>query len=132
MDLQQSNLFQLYLPLLVHSQPSVRRQACVILLGMYGDRALTSIRRLVDDSDPQVRQNARLALLAFAECADLPIKAELFQGLYIECLGRLRIYIGNRELLPDDWDSAEGGRAGPQKVQAVLAYLVHCGRHGTS
>ena len=132
MDLQQTNLIQLYLPLLVHSQPAVRRQACVILLGMYGDRALTSIRRLVDDSDPQVRQNARLALLAFAECADLPIKAQLFQGLYIECLGRLRVYIGNREILADDWDSAESGRAGSQKVQAVLAYLVHCGRHGTS
>jgi DNA-binding SARP family transcriptional activator len=101
------------------------------MLGLYGDRALTYLRRLIDDADPQVRQDARLALLSFAEATGRPIKLQPFRGIHIECLGRLRVYVGNYELQTQDWIQVEGGHAGWQKVQGTLAYLVHCGRRGT-
>lgn len=123
---------RLYLPLLAHAQPAVRRQACMLLLGTYGDRALTYLRRLLDDPDPQVRQDARLALLSVRELTDKDIQLAPFRGMYVECLGRLSVYIGSRTLRATDWSQAEGGRAGYQKVQGVLAYLVHCGRRGVS
>jgi DNA-binding SARP family transcriptional activator len=126
------NLVRLYLPLLANPEPAVRQQACLILLGTYGDRALTYLRRLVDDDDAQVRQDVRLALLSVEEVTGQGVKLHAFQGMYVECLGRLRIYVGNHEIQPQDWGQAERGRAGWQKVQATLAYLVHCGRRGAS
>jgi len=121
---------QLYLPLLAHHQHAVRQQACLIVLGTYGDRALTYLRRMTDDSDYEVRQSARLALLAMTEMTNQAIKVQSFRGMYIECLGRLRVYIGNHEIQHQDWAQSQSGRAGAQKVQAMLAYLVHCGRRG--
>src|SRR5690349_9631207 len=132
MPQQQPNPARLYLPLLVDSQPAVRRQACLILLGTYGDRALTYLRRLTDDADPQVRHEARLALLAIAEITDSTLKARPFRGMHVECLGRMRVYLGNNELRDSDWTAAEGGRAGARKMQGALAYLIHCGRRGAS
>ncbi len=132
MSQQQTNPARLYLPLLTDQQPAVRQQACLILLGTYGDRALTYLRRLVDDTDPQVRKEARLALLAIAECTATTLKSKPFRGMHVECLGRMRVYIGNYELLDSDWTEAEGGRAGARKMQGALAYLIHCGRRGSS
>lgn len=132
MDYLQPNPARLYLPLLAHAEPLVRRHACLILLGQYDLRAVSYLRRLADDADVQIRQEARLALLAVAEVTDSAIKVSRFHSLHIECLGRLRVYAGNYELQPQDWSQAEGGRAGWQKVQAALAYLVHCGRRGAS
>lgn len=127
-----TNLVRIYLPLLAHPQPAVRTQACMILLGTYGQQALTYLRRLLDDSDAQVRQQARLALLAVKELTDEPLRLRPFKGMYVECLGHLRVYVGNREIQAEGWAASGGGRAGWQKVQAVLAYLLHCGRRGTS
>jgi DNA-binding SARP family transcriptional activator len=132
MDDPYPNLARLYLPLLAHPQPPVRRQACMIMLGTYGNRALTYLRRLIDDVDPQVRQNARLALLAVAEVTDLGITFQPFRGMYTQCLGRLRVYVDNYEIQAQDWAQADHGRAGWQKVQGVFAYLVHCGRRGAT
>src|SRR4051812_32280058 len=132
MSQQPTNLARLYLPLLVDNQPAIRRQACLILLGTYGDRALTYLRRLADDADPQVRNDARLALLAIAEITDSTLKAKPFRGMHVECLGRMRVYIGNYEMRDSDWTEAEGGRAGARKMQGVLAYLIHCGRRGST
>jgi DNA-binding SARP family transcriptional activator len=132
MPQQQTNPARLYLPLLADHQPAVRRQACLILLGTYGDRALTYLRRLADDTDPQIRHDARLALLAIAEITDSALKAKPFRGMHVECLGRMRVYIGNYEMRDSDWTEAEGGRAGARKMQGVLAYLIHCGRRGSS
>jgi DNA-binding SARP family transcriptional activator len=126
------NLARLYLPLLANAQPPVRRQACMILLGTYGNRALTYVRRLIDDGDPQVRQNARLALLAVTEITDLGITFQPFRGMYMQCLGRLRVYIDDREIRSQDWVQADHGRAGWQKVQGVFAYLIHSGRRGAT
>src|SRR5262249_50602999 len=98
----QMNLVRLYLPLLAHHQPAVRQQACLIMLATYGERALTSLRRLVDDADLQVRQDARLALLAVAETTEQEVRLRPFRGMYVECLGRLRAYIGGHELQPED------------------------------
>lgn len=127
-----NNIIRLYLPLLAHPQPAVRQQAGVILLGTYGSRALTYLRRLLDDPDTHTRQDARLALLSIRELTDAPIQLRPYQGMYIECFGALRVYAGNRELRADDQQPNDSGRAGWQKVQGVLAYLVHCGKLGTS
>ena len=132
MDDTYPNLARLYLPLLAHAQPPVRRQACMILLGTYGQRALTYVRRLVDDADPQVRQNARLALLAVAEITDLSITFQPFRGMYAQCLGRMRVFFDNHEIDAQDWVQADHGRAGWQKVQGVFAYLIHSGRRGAT
>ena len=126
------NLARLYLPLLANAQPLVRRQACMILLGTYGNRALTYVRRLLDDSDPQVRQNARLALLAVAEITDIGITFQPFRGMYMQCLGRMRVYVNNHEIQSQDWAQADHGRAGWQKVQGVFAYMIHSGRRGAT
>jgi DNA-binding SARP family transcriptional activator len=126
------NLLRLYLPLLSNHQPEVRHQACLLLLGTYGDHALTYLRRMAGDTDQQLRQEARLGLLAIAEISDVAVKMQPFRGMYVECLGRLNIYIGNHEMQPQDWGQAQGCRAGWQKVQAMLAYLIHCGRRGAS
>jgi DNA-binding SARP family transcriptional activator len=132
MSQPQMNMLHLYLPLLANHEHAVRQQACLILLGTYGDRALTYLRRMTNDADQQVRQEARLALLAITETTNQTVKVQSFRGMYIECLGRLRVYIGNHEMQPQDWAQCHGGRAGAQKVQAMLAYLVHCGRRGAT
>lgn len=132
MSQEQTNPARLYLPLLTDQQPAVRRQACLILLSTYGDRALTYLRRLVEDPDPQVRYEARLALLSIAEVTDSALKVRPFRGMHVECLGRMRVYIGNYEMRDSDWTEAEGGRAGARKMQGALAYLIHCGRRGSN
>jgi len=126
------NLARLYLPLLANAQPLVRRQACMIMLGTYGNRALTYVRRLIDDVDPQVRQNARLALLAIAEVTELGVTFQPFRGMYAQCLGRMRVYIDQREIQAQGWVQADHGRAGWQKVQGMFAFLIHSGRRGAT
>lgn len=123
---------RLYLPLLTHEQPAIRQQAAVILLTTYGNHALTYLRRLTEDPSLATRQEARLALLTLADLNGDSIKIANYHNLYIECLGRTCVYIGNYTMRAQDWMQADAGRAGWQKVLAVLAYLVHCGRRGTS
>jgi two-component SAPR family response regulator len=122
----------LYLPLLTSADPAVRRQAGVILLATYGERGLTYLRRLLDDPDPEVRAQSRAALLSLSETSGLNIALEPFRGIYVRCLGELQVFVHGREVLPQDWSQAEGGRAGGRKVQGIFAYLVHCGRRGSS
>jgi DNA-binding SARP family transcriptional activator len=126
------NLARLYLPLLNHSQAEVRQQACAILLGAHGTSALTALRGLLDDSDALVRQQALQGLHAIAAISGNEIAAQPFQGIYIQCLGQLRVWIGGRQILPRDWMQPDSGRAGWRKVQGAFAYLVHRGRYGTS
>jgi DNA-binding SARP family transcriptional activator len=132
MDSYPASIARLFLPLLVNDQPAVRHQACLIMLGTYGGSALTELRRLLDDPDVEVRQTARLALLAVAEVSDMGVRPHPFRGMMVACLGRLQVFVGNRELRQSDWAQADGGRAGWQKVQGMLAYLVHCGARGAS
>ena len=122
----------LYLPLLTHEDTKVREQTCAILLSTYGDRALTYLRRLLDDSDMVVRHQARQALIAIGEMANLAVELRPFRGMYVECLGRMRVYIGSREVQPQEWMQNKGGRAGWRKVQSMFAYLIHCGHQGVS
>jgi two-component SAPR family response regulator len=132
MHQNEANPASLYLPLLTNPQPDVRRQACAILLGTYGEHALTYMRRLLDDPDPQLRDQARMALQAVSEITGITTKTEPFAGIYIECLGRLRVYVDNREVHAEEWKQHEDKHAGWQRVQACFAYLVHCGRRGTT
>jgi DNA-binding SARP family transcriptional activator len=126
------NPARLYLPLLTHPQAEVRRQACAILLGTYGASAIAALRSLLDDADPLVRQQARQGLHALAPIAGSELANCPSHSIHIECLGQLRVWIGGRQISPRDWMQADSGRAGWRKVQGVLAYLVHCGRYGTS
>ena len=127
-----ANPARLYLSLLVHSQHTVRQQASMILLGTYGERALTYMRRLLEDPDRQVRQQARQALQILGDSTGIQVGLQPSPAMYVECLGHLRVYIGDREIRPQDWAQLEGGRAGWRKVQGVFAYLIHCGRRGAS
>jgi DNA-binding SARP family transcriptional activator len=120
------------LPLLTNPQPDVRQHACAILLGTYGEHALTYLRRLLDDPDPTLRAQARMALQAVTEIAGIDTTPEPLAGIYIECLGRLRVHVDGREVRAEEWKEHEGGHAGWQRVQAGFAYLVHCGRRGAT
>jgi DNA-binding SARP family transcriptional activator len=102
------------------------------LLGTYGEHALTYLRRLLDDPNPQFRAQARTALQTINEIAGIQARAEAFAGIYIECLGRLRVYADNREVRIEEWKEHEGDHVGWQRVQACFAYLVHCGRRGAT
>ena len=126
------NSARLYLPLLTHTQAEVRRQACAILLGTHGQRALNALRSLLEDADPAVRQQARQGLHAIATISGNEIAEQPYPGIYIECLGQLRVWVGGRQISPRDWMQADSGRAGWRKVQGAFAYLVHRGRYGTS
>jgi DNA-binding SARP family transcriptional activator len=126
------NPARLYLPLLNHAQAEVRRQACAILLGAHGAGALLALRGLLDDADLAVRQQARQGLHTIAAVSGKNIAEQPFQGIYIECLGQLRVWIGGRQILARDWMQPDGGRAGWRKVQGVFAYLLHRGRYGAS
>jgi DNA-binding SARP family transcriptional activator len=126
------NPARLYLPLLSHAQAEVRRQACAILLGTHGPHAATALRSLLDDADPAVRQQARQGLHAIATISGNEIAEQPYPGIYIECLGQLRVWIGGRQITPRDWMQADGGRAGWRKVQGTFAFLVHRGRYGSS
>lgn len=126
------SLVRMFLPLLTNPEAEVRSQSCVILLSTYGERAITYLRRLLDDPDFSTRQQARLALLAVKELTGAPIMLRPFAGAYIECLGQVRAHIGSHELYEDGVVQQGSGRAGWQKVQGVLAYLVHCGARGAS
>lgn len=123
---------QLYLPLLTDPRLEVRQQACLIMIATYGPRALSALRRLLAHGEPRTRHQARLALIAVGEATDLVVKLEPFSGIYIQCLGQLRVYIGNQELSQHHWAQSHGRRAGWQKVRGVFAYLVHCGQRGAT
>lgn len=123
---------RLYLPLLINAQPEVRRQVFIILRSAYGERAVTYLRQLLLDGDPQVRMQARQALQTFGEFDALELDAGPTQGIVVECLGVLRVWIKGRLLQPSDWAALDSGRAGWQKLQSAFAYLVHCGRRGAS
>ncbi|NNJ10309.1 hypothetical protein EKD04_008210 [Chloroflexales bacterium ZM16-3] len=121
----------LYLPLLTHADPDVRRQVGVILIATYGERGITYLRRMLDDPDPEICHQARAALLSLAETSGIHVVLEPFRGIYVRCLGEFQVFVHGREVLPQDWSQAESGRAGGRKVQGIFAYLVHCGHRGT-
>ncbi len=121
-----------YLPLLTHPDITVQRHACAILLGAYGNHALTLLRRCLSSPDALVRQQAQLALRHIALLTDAPIHTEPFTGVYIESLGRLRLFVDHQEVRLDAWVRREHGSVGWQKLQGVLGYLLHCGRQGTT
>jgi DNA-binding SARP family transcriptional activator len=126
------NAARLYLPLLSHAQDAVRRQACAILLGTHGARGLTALRALLEDADPEVRAQARQGLHAIATISGIEIAEQPWRGIYVECLGQMRVWVGERQIQPRDWMQPNSGRAGWRKVQSMFAFLVHCGRAGSS
>ncbi len=125
-----SNPVTLYLPLLTHADPLVRRQATTILLTHYGNRALTYLRRLLDD--PELSEQAKIALRHISEISGLRIELRPFRGVYVHCLGEFQVFIDSRMIKAEEWGQSETGRAGGRKVQGIFAYLVHCGARGAS
>lgn len=126
------NAARTYLPLLNYPDELVQRQASLILLAHHGTQAFTLLRRLLSDADVGVRQAAERALVAFGRHSGQVVAFQPFRGMHIECLGRWRVFIDHREILPEHWAQRDGGRAGGRKVQQMLAYLVHCGHHGAT
>ncbi len=125
-----SNPVTLYLPLLTHTDPLVRRQATTILLTHYGNRALTYLRRLLDD--PALSEQARAALTNIGDITGLRVELRPFRGVYVRCLGDFQVFINSRPIEPDEWGQSDGGKAGGRKVQGIFAYLVHCGAGGAT
>jgi DNA-binding SARP family transcriptional activator len=126
------NPTELYLPLLAHADPDVSRHAVTLLLSTFGERGLTYLRRLLDDPAPAVRASARKALLAVAEFSGMHVELRPFRGIYVRCLGELKVFINSHEMQPCDWGNDEGGRAGGRKVQGLLAFLIHRGYQGAT
>ncbi|MGQ9926055.1 MAG: AfsR/SARP family transcriptional regulator [Chloroflexaceae bacterium] len=121
-----------YLPLLTHSDITVQRHAWAILLGAYGNHALTLLRRCLSSPEAHVRQQAHLALQHLTHLTDVPIHTRPFTGVYIESLGRLRLFVDHQEVRLDAWVRHEYSSVGWQKLQGMLGYLLHCGRQGTT
>lgn len=130
MDHPHASLVLLYLPLLAHDHDTVRRQAATAVRASYGDRAITDLRNLLTDQNALLRRQARIALQTIADLS--PATNEPQRHVYIECLGRLRIHLHNQIIQPQDWSRLDSSRAGWQKMQAVMAYLIHCGGRGTT
>lgn len=126
------NPTELYLPLLSHPDSDVRRHAVTLLLATFGERGLTYLRRLLDDPSPEVCAAARSALLAIADISGLHVELRPFRGIYVRCLGELKVFINSHEMQSGDWGHDEGGRAGGRKVQGLFAFLVHRGHHGAT
>lgn len=126
------HIIQTCIPLLLHSDEQVQRQTTLLLLTLYGTHAFTLLRRRLSDGNPYVRRDAEQALRVLGRQSGHPVDFRPFRGMHVECLGTLRVYIGNQEILSHEWAQANTSRAGRRKVQALLAYLVHRGRSGAS
>jgi DNA-binding SARP family transcriptional activator len=122
----------LYLPLLVHDDLNVRRQACEIMLATYGNRSFTFLRRLLDATDDAIPAQASQALKIVSEISGLRVELRPFRGIYVECLGDLHVYLNGRDIRSDEWAQYDRGRAGARKVQGLFAYLIHMGAHGAT
>jgi len=127
-----ANPVHIFLPLLSHTDDGVRRQAGLILLGVFGPRAQTYLHALLSDSHRQVQQQAHDALELLTEVGSTAIDSRLQRPLYIECLGAFRVFVHGQEIQLHEWGQPEGGRAGGRKVRDVFAYLVHCGTRGAT
>jgi DNA-binding SARP family transcriptional activator len=129
---------RLYLSLLIHPAPDVRRQTSLILRCSYGPGVIKHLRGMLKSPEPELREQVRLALQTMSEYDSIaPVEPEhcatkAGEGLVVKCLGSLRVEINGAPIQASDWAQADGGRAGVQKVRAAFAYLIHCGRRGTS
>lgn len=131
MHLQSANLVLMSLPLLADTDDAVRRQVYALLFCAYGGHVPATLYRLARASDLEVRRQASRALDLAGLPAIAAVKPSSQTVLHVTCLGNLRLAVGDRWLDGRDWSPEEGGRAGWQKVQAVFAFLLHCGVHGT-
>lgn len=127
-----SNPTELYLPLLNHPDPEVRRQSATLLLATYGEHGLTYLRRLLDSETPAIQNAARSALLTVADTSGIHVELRPFRGVYVRCLGDLRVFINSYELQSGDWGNEDTGRAGGRKVQGLFAFLVHRAHQGAT
>lgn len=130
--LMKPDLTDLCLPLLLHADDLVQRQATLILMTTFGTHAFTLLRRRLSTVDPNVRREATEALRVLERHSGHPADYRPFRGIHIECLGTFQVYVENQEILPHHWTQANGSRAGGRKVQGVLAYLMHRGRRGAT
>lgn len=126
------NLVRLYLPLLAHAQADVRRQASMVLLCTYGTQARAYIQPLLRDTNGEIREQARQALETLAQIDGQPAPAVSPSEMHIRCLGSFQVSVAGRVLTLENWADNSSAKAGWQRVRSVFAYLVHCGRRGTT
>lgn len=127
-----NNPASLFIPLLTNTNDHVREQAGLIFLGLFGTRSLTYLRRLLGNSNPELCQQAITALQQMAQLSDQSVYDQPFPIISVECLGRVRLYVGSEEVHIDELVHKTSRGVGWQKVEAALAYLIHCGRRGSS
>ncbi|GIV90521.1 MAG: hypothetical protein KatS3mg055_3039 [Chloroflexus sp.] len=125
------HLLHYCLPLLLHSDPLVQRQAGQLLLSTVGNDVFTVLRRWLSNHD---RYDIALqALRVLERQSGLPVELRPFAGIHIETLGRFRVYIGNQELTSIQWTQInQNSHSGWQKAQALLGFLLHRGRGGAT
>jgi DNA-binding SARP family transcriptional activator len=102
------------------------------MLATYGERALTFLRRLLDSPDQEIQRQATQALQVISDISGLRVELRPFRGIYVECLGDLRVFVNGRAITSENWAQYDGGRAGARKVQGLFAYLIHAGGQGAT
>ncbi|MFO7169376.1 MAG: hypothetical protein DIU80_015230, partial [Chloroflexota bacterium] len=78
-----ASLIRLYLPLLTHPLPDVRRHTSALLACSYGPRGQEALRRLTQDADSEVRRLARVALQTLATFTGRPAEEPRDVGIYV-------------------------------------------------
>jgi two-component SAPR family response regulator len=117
--------------LLNHPDQDVRRQIWALLSELYGQDSVLYLRRLRDHGQRDVQIAAKNALSGLTELG-IEITTQPTRQLHIVCLGTFRVYVGSRELQPQDWAGSGLSRGGGLKAQSMLAYLLHCGAGGAT
>lgn len=95
------------------------------LVERHGAQTQSVLYRLLTGPSLALRHRAALALHVIDELAPHEPTVEHYRGVYVECLGPLRLYDGDREIRLQDWTSLQAGNAGWLKVGGILAYLIH-------
>lgn len=123
---------RLMLPLLTYKDEQIGRQVSDLLFKLYGHEIIGLLQRLAIYSDNAMGELAQQSLKRIKIWQNLKIYDLLPRKLHIECMGRFRVSIGDKELSQKDWSDQGLGHGGGIKAQALLAYLVHCGSEGAS
>ncbi|MGQ9875481.1 MAG: AfsR/SARP family transcriptional regulator [Chloroflexus sp.] len=124
------HLLEYCLPLLLHSDEAVQQQATQLLLTTCGNNVFTLLRRQKECSD--LEKVASQALQRLAWHSGHVLKPDQFRFMYLECLGTVNLFIGNRPISIHDWRQHNQSHAGWNKVLAVVAYLSYRGRQGAT
>lgn len=125
-------LIDMFIPLLIHSDPLVQRQSARLVYSSHGSEAAQQLQARLRQGDAVERQRVRAALDCLRRYVPQGALAQpVFPGLEINCLGVLQIWANGVPLLPQLHEQ-DRSRAGTHKVRAVLAILFEAGTRGVT